>query len=174
MSDSKGGIYNPEGLDPVAVEAYKEEHRSLKGFPGAREIINSELLELPVDVLVPAALENQLTEDNASRVQAKMVLELANGPTTPEADLILHTAGIKVVPDILANAGGVVVSTFEWQQNRQGERWTEEEVLKKLKETLVPQAEVIWGKSQEKDITLRTAAYLLALERLSNEVSKGE
>ena len=174
MSDSKGGIYAPEGLDPVSVEAYKEEHRSLKGFPGAREISNLELLELPVDVLVPAALENQLTEDNAQRVQAKMVLELANGPTTPEADEILHTTGIKVVPDILANAGGVVVSTFEWQQNRQGERWTEEDVLKKLKETLVPQAEVIWQKSSDMDITLRTAAYLLALERLNDQVVKGE
>lgn len=173
MSDSKGGIYVEDGLDPVAVEAYKEEHRSLKGFPGAKEISNLELLELPVDVLVPAALENQLTEDNAARVQAKIVLELANGPTTPEADELLHNAGIRVIPDILANAGGVVVSTFEWQQNRQGERWTEDEVLGKLKETLVPQAEAVWQKSLDNNVTLRTAAYLLALERLNNQVKKG-
>ena len=168
MSDSKGGIYNEAGLDPKAVEAYKEEHRSLRGFPGASEITNAELLELQVDVLVPAAMENQLTGDNAGRVHAKMILELANGPTTPEADDILFNAGVIVVPDILANAGGVVVSTFEWEQNRKGERWSEAEVLTKLRDTLVPQAELIWEKANTAKLTLRTAAFITALERLAN------
>ncbi len=168
MSDSKGGIYAEEGLDPVAVEKYKEEHRSLRGFPGVREITNAELLELPVDVLVPAALENQLTGENADRVQAKLILELANGPTTPEADEALHAKGVKVIPDILANAGGVVVSTFEWQQNRGGEKWSEAVVFDKLRDTLVPQAESIWQSAEIRDVTLRTAAFLLALERLAN------
>ncbi len=166
MSDSKGGIYNEAGLDPVAVEAYKEEHRSLRGFPDAKEITNAELLELQVDVLVPAAMENQITGDNSPRIKAKMVLELANGPTTPEADEILFKAGVIVVPDILANAGGVVVSTFEWEQNRSGEKWREEEVLNKLRDTLVPQAKLIWEKAETGKLTLRTAAFLLALERL--------
>lgn len=168
MSDSKGGIYAEGGLNPVAVEKYKEEHHSLRGFPGAREITNAELLELPVDVLVPAALENQLTGENADRIQAKLILELANGPTTPEADEILHAKGVKVIPDILANAGGVVVSTFEWQQNRAGEKWSEAEVLEKLRATLVPQAETIWHDAEKRNVTLRTAAFLLALERLAN------
>jgi glutamate dehydrogenase len=168
MSDSKGGLYNESGLDPRAVEKYKEEHHTLAGFDGARIITNAELLELPVDVLVPAALENQITEQNASNVKAKMILELANGPTTPDADLILEQRGIKVVPDILANAGGVVVSTFEWEQNRKGEHWSEAEVLEKLKEVMVPQAEVIWQKAESDNVTLRTAAFVLALRRLAN------
>lgn len=167
MSDSKGGIYNEAGLDPKAVEAYKNEHHSLAGFPEAKEISNAELLELNVDVLVPAALENQITGDNAPRISAKFILELANGPTTPEADEILHQRGITVVPDILANAGGVVVSTFEWEQNLAKENWSEEKVLHKLKETLVPQAELIWTKAEEKKIPLRVAAFVVALERLA-------
>lgn len=167
MSDSKGGIYKEDGLDPKAVEEYKKEHLSLSGFPGAKEISNTELLELPVDILVPAALENQITGDNAPRISAKFVLELANGPTTPEADDILYQKGTAVIPDILANAGGVVVSTFEWEQNLAGENWTEENVLKKLKDTLVPQAELIWQKAEEKKVPLRVAAFIVALERLS-------
>jgi glutamate dehydrogenase/leucine dehydrogenase len=168
MSDSKGGIYNESGLDPVAVEKYKEEHHSLVGFKDTQAITNAELLELPVDVLVPAALENQITKENAPNIKAKMILELANGPTTPDADLLLQARGIKVVPDILANAGGVVVSTFEWEQNRKGEHWSEEEVLAKLKETLVPQAEAIWQKAETGKTTLRTAAFVVALERLAS------
>ncbi len=167
MSDSKGGIYNEVGLDPKAVEAYKNEHHSLAGFPDAKEISNAELLELNVDFLVPAALENQITGDNAPKISAKMILELANGPTTPEADEILHERGIAVVPDILANAGGVVVSTFEWEQNLAKENWSEEKVLEKLKETLVPQAELIWQKAEAAKIPLRVAAFVVALERLA-------
>lgn len=168
MSDSKGGIYNENGLDPQAVEKYKEEHHSLAGFPDAKEISNAELLELPVDVLVPAALENQITDLNVSRISAKLILELANGPTTPEADEILHQRGVVVVPDILANAGGVIVSTFEWEQNLAGEHWEEEKVLTKLKETLVPQADLIWQRAEEKKIPLRVAAFIVALERLAS------
>lgn len=171
MSDSKDAIYNEGGLDPEAVENYKIEHRSLKGFPGVKMITNAELLELSVDVLVPAALENQLTEENAKRVQAKIVLELANGPTTPEADEILRERGIKVVPDILANAGGVVVSTLEWEQNKKGEHWSEEEVLKKLQDTLVPQANTIYENAEESGVTMRVAAFRMALGRLANAAS---
>ena len=113
MSDSKGGIVSESGLDPQAVDAYKKEHGSLAGFPETRAVTNSELLELSCDVLIPAALENQITKENAARINASMVLELANGPTTPDADDILFARQIPVVPDILANAGGVIVSTFE-------------------------------------------------------------
>ena len=174
MSDSKGGIYKEDGLDPKAVEKYKEEHRSLAGFPDAKEISNAELLELSVDVLVPAALENQITAENASRVSAKLILELANGPTTPEADEILHQRGIAVVPDILANAGGVIVSTLEWEQNLANEQWEEGKVLAKLKETLVPQADLIWQKATEKKIPLRVAAFMVALDRLASaQVQEG-
>jgi len=152
------------------VEKYKAEHRSLKGFPNVQMLTNAELLELSVDVLIPAALENQLTKENAERVQAKMVLELANGPTTPEADEILRKRGIKVVPDILANAGGVVVSTLEWEQNKKNEHWSEEVVLERLRETLVPQASTIYKNAEESDVTMRVAAFRLALERLETSL----
>lgn len=168
MSDSKGGIYRETGLNPVMVETYKKEKGSLAGFPDTKMISNEELLELAVDLLVPAALENQITDANASRLQAKLVLELANGPTTPEADQILHKRGIKVIPDILANAGGVVVSTFEWEQNLAKETWSEEMVLTKLKDTLVPQAELVWKKAEEKNVPLRAAAFIIALQRLAS------
>lgn len=168
MSDSKGAVYNEAGLDPSEVEAYKQKNHSLAGLPGATNISNEELLELPVDLLVPAALENQITEKNASRIKAKAILELANGPTTPEADAVLHEKGIKVIPDILANAGGVVVSSFEWEQNLKNERWTEEEVSEKLQALLVPQAKLTWEKAVTLGSTLRMAAYAVALERLSN------
>lgn len=172
MSDSKDAIYNEDGFDPASVEKYKAEHRSLKGFPDARIISNAELLELSVDVLVPAALENQLTHDNAERVKAKMVLELANGPTTPEADEILMNRGIKVIPDILANAGGVVVSTLEWEQNKKNEHWSEDEVLKKLKDTMVSQANLIYKKAEEESVTMRVAAFKTALLRLATALEK--
>lgn len=168
MSDSRGALYAAAGLDPAAVERYKAATHTLEGFPGAAMISNAELLELPVDVLIPAALESQITEANAADIKAKLIMELANGPTTPEADTILHERGINVIPDILANAGGVIVSTFEWEQNRRGEHWPEAEVVMRLRETLVPQAERIWTEAAAKRVTLRTAAFLLALERLAN------
>lgn len=166
ISDSKSGIVDENGLDIAAVEAYKKAHGSLDKYPGVDHISNAELLELPCDALIPAALENQITETNAARIQAKVVLELANGPTIPEADDILFERGITVVPDILANAGGVIVSTFEWEQNLKGEHWTEQVVNEKLQVILSKEANNIWQRSQELKTDLRRAAFVVALERL--------
>ncbi|MBU1132290.1 glutamate dehydrogenase, partial [Patescibacteria group bacterium] len=137
-------------------------------FPGAKTITNDELLELPVDVLVPAALENQVRADNAERVKAKFVIELANGPVTPEADEIFAKNKIESVPDVLANAGGVTVSYFEWLQNLDDRYWSEEEVFEKLKDIVVPAFNEIWAMHEEKNIDLRTAAFATALVRLRN------
>ena len=166
MSDSRGGIYSQEGLDPDTVEKYKKEHGSLKGFPGAKEISNKELLELPCDVLVPAALENQITASNAARIRTRVILELANGPTSTEADDFLFKKGIAVVPDILANAGGVVVSTYEWEQNLKGEHWDEKVVLDKLRTLLTEESKNVWELSLKLKTDLRRAAFALALGRL--------
>ena len=166
MSDSKGGIYSESGLDPVEVETYKKENGSLKGFPNAEEISNEQLLELSCDVLIPAALENQITKENAKNIKAKMVLELANGPTTTEADDILFERGVVVVPDILANAGGVVVSTYEWEQNLKNEHWSEKDVLEKLHKLLEHEAKNVWDRSKKLPTDLRRAAFAIALERL--------
>ena len=132
LSDSKGGIYNEQGLDLTAVAAHKKQTGSLTDFAGAKNITNAELLELPVDVLVPGALENVLTADNAEKVKAKLIVEMANGPTTPEADAIFAKRNIPVIPDILANSGGVCVSYYEWYQNMNNEAWSKEDVLEKL------------------------------------------
>ncbi len=166
MSDSRGGIVNEKGLDVNAVHAHKEKHGSLKGFPGAHNIPNERLLELSCDVLVPAALENQLTASNAPSIKARMVLELANGPTTPEADDILFARGIPVIPDILANAGGVIVSTFEWEQNLKKQHWSEKKVFEKLQAILRREALGIAAKAKRLKTDLRRAAFLVALERL--------
>lgn len=172
MSDSKGGILDRNGLDPTAVEAYKQAHGSLAGFPNAQQISNEELLALPCDVLIPAALENQITSHNASGIQARMILELANGPTTPEADDLLFSRGIVVVPDILANAGGVTVSTFEWEQNLKNEHWSEKDVLDKLNDILSKQALEIYEKAKQLNTDLRRAAFIVALERLQRVMTK--
>lgn len=166
ISDSKGGIYNEAGLDIKAVEQYKKEHKSLQGFPNAQMITNQQLLELKTDILIPAALENQITEKNAEAIKAKLVLELANGPTTPEADEILFKKGIHVVPDILANSGGVIVSTFEWEQNLKNEHWSEDKVNKKLHTILTNESKNIWAKAENLKTDLRRAAFIVALERL--------
>ena len=165
MSDSHVAIHDEKGLDPVAVDAYKKEHGSLAGYP-ATPISNAELLELSCDVLIPAALENQITAATASRIKATLVLELANGPTTPDADEILSSRGIVVVPDILANAGGVIVSTFEWEQNLKEEHWTETLVNEKLKAILQRESESVFALSQNLTTDLRKAAFAIALERL--------
>ncbi len=167
LSDSKGGIYAPGGIDVGAAEKYKNEKGTLAGFTG-KDISNEEILTLPVDVLVPAALENALTKENARAVQAKVILELANGPTTIEADETLKEKGVIVIPDILANAGGVAVSYFEWEQNRSGEKWVKDDVLRKLKEKMESAAEKVWNESIEKNITLRDAAYVVALKTLGD------
>lgn len=166
MSDSKGGVYSAGGLEPEAVERYKREHGSLEEFPDAEPISNEKLLELPCDVLIPAALENQLTKENAADVRAKVVLELANGPTSTEADDILFGRGIMVIPDILANSGGVVVSTYEWEQNLKNEHWDEKDVLDKLRALLTRESGNVWERSVKLKTDLRRAAFALALERL--------
>lgn len=172
MSDSKMGIVNESGLDPREVEKYKKEKGTLAGFPDSKEITNGELLIQETDVLIPAALENQITKENAEKIKAKFILELANGPTTPEADDVLFSRGIPIVPDVLANAGGVTVSTFEWEQNLKKEHWTENEVLEKLKKLMQEQTEIIWDSSKELKTDLRRAAFILALSRLSTGLSK--
>jgi glutamate dehydrogenase/leucine dehydrogenase len=167
LSDSKGGIYNENGIDLTAVEAHKKETRALRGFEGSTEITNEALLELDVDVLVPAALENVLTSDNAEKIKAKFILEMANGPTTPEADAIFAKNGVTVIPDILANSGGVCVSYFEWYQNQNNENWTKEDVLKKLDEHMVAAFQAVREAQAKYNTTMRTAAYIVAFERIA-------
>lgn len=166
VSDSKSGIYAAAGLDIPAVHAYKASTGSLVGFPGAQQITNAELLELECGVLVPAALESQITEENAPRIKAKVILELANGPTTVEADDILFGKGIVVIPDILANAGGVTVSYFEWDQNMKNEKWTAEQVDEKLKTHMEEAARRVWAFKEQKKTDLRRAAFFVALDRM--------
>lgn len=166
LSDSKGAIFKKDGIDIALLNQYKKEHGQISGFPGSISITNKELLELECDVLIPAALENQITETNANAIKAKMIMELANGPTTPEADDILYSRNITVIPDILANAGGVTVSTFEWEQNKKGEHWTEGEVFKKLKKIMEEEAELIFTRSSELKTDLRRTAFIIALERI--------
>ena len=174
LSDSKGAIHKEDGIDIVALNNYKKEHGQITGFPGSVSITNEELLELPCDVLIPAALENQITEKNAGNIKAKLIVELANGPTTPEADDILFAGGIVVVPDILANAGGVTVSTFEWEQNLKGEQWSEEEVNTKLKKIMDEETETIWNKAKELSTDIRRGAFIIALERIEKAIDEKE
>lgn len=166
VSDSSGGIHSEAGLNIEGVHKHKKATGSVQNFPGARNISNAELLELECGVLVPAALEGQITAENAARVQAKVVLELANGPVTVDADEILFGKGIQVIPDILANAGGVTVSYFEWDQNMKGEKWSAEKVDEMLKDYMDKAAEAVWQKKTENNTDLRRAAFIVALERL--------
>lgn len=167
-SDSKGGIYNPEGIDAQTLVDYKLANGSLKGFPGAKEVTNEELLALPVTVLIPAAMENTINEKTAASVQCKISLELANGPTTPEGDKILDSKGIIVLPDYLANAGGVTVSYFEQCQNAQNYYWSLEEVQQRLDQKMTKAFKAVYEMSQEKKINLRDAAYLVAVKRVAD------
>lgn len=166
VSDSKGGIVNLKGLDIPAVWKHKEATGSVAGFAGTKPIDNKKILELPVHVLIPSALENVITEKNAGKIKAKVILELANGPTTPEADAKLFKRGIPVVPDILANAGGVTGSYFEWVQNLSGYAWTEKEVLAKLKPIMVDSFDAVWAMSTKHKANLRVGAYMVGLERI--------
>lgn len=166
LSDSKGGIYNDAGLDPQAVLDYKKANKTLVNFPGAKAITNDELLLLPVEVLVPSALENVITGDNASKLNCRYIVEMANGPVTPEADAILLKRGIISVPDVLANSGGVTVSYFEWVQNKKQEHWTKEDVLSQLQTKITSAFEGIYTTMQEKKITMRLAAYVVAVKRV--------
>ena len=170
VSDVSGGIYKEDGLDIPAILAYlgKDRKNLLSGYEeaGMSRISNEELLELPVTVLVPAALENQINGSNADRIQAKLIIEAANGPTAAEADPILNSKGITVVPDILSNAGGVVVSYFEWVQNIQSVSWTEEEVNAKLEQIMNNSFDAVYNIAQEKKVPMRTGAYLIAVDRV--------
>ena len=170
VSDVSGGIYKPEGLDiPAILEFLSKDRKNLLKYyneDGITRISNGELLELDVKVLVPAALENQINDSNADRIRAEIIIEAANGPITTEADYILEKKGITVVPDILANAGGVVVSYFEWVQNIQSVSWTEESVNAKLKEIMDPAFEAVWSIAHENNTTLRMGAYLIAVKRV--------
>ncbi len=171
LSDSKGGIYSREGLTPEAVLQIKKERGSVVDFPQKDKVItNEEILELDADILIPAALENQITKENADRIKAKVIVEMANGPTTPEADEMLAKKGIIVVPDILANAGGVTVSYFEWVQNNQGYYWEEEEVNKKLEKIMTKAFNEVLNISTKQNVDMRTAAYMLAVDRVARAV----
>lgn len=173
LSDSKGAVYSESGIDPLyAMEVKKKSNSIIKctGTKECKEISNKELLELDCDILIPAALENQITKDNADNVKAKIILELANGPTSIEADKILEKKKTIVIPDILANAGGVTVSYFEWIQNRTGDYWTAETVFKRLKKTMITEFNLIYEIMNEKDVSMRTAAYIMSLERIRDSI----
>ncbi len=166
ISDVSGGLLNRDGLNISAAIDWVKDKGSLAEFPGGERISNEELLVLDVDVLIPAALGGVLTEDNAKEVRAKMIIEAANGPTTPEADAIFRKREILVLPDILANAGGVTVSYFEWVQNQQYFRWDLGRVREELEKTLTRGFDRVWATAEEKKVPLRTAAYLLAIGRV--------
>jgi glutamate dehydrogenase/leucine dehydrogenase len=170
VSDSKGGVYHADGLDIDALDAHKEQTGSVIDFLGAASVTNEALITLPVTILVPAALENVITADNVESVQAVSVVELANGPTTPEADKVLFAKNITVVPDVLANAGGVTVSCFEWQQNVAGEHWTEAEVLEKLEKIMRDAFADVWETKEKFGIDMRTAAFVRAIERVAGKM----
>ena len=174
ISDSDSGIYCSTGLDPQAVKACKDKHGKVASYAeegsGVQLLENRELLCIKCNLLIPAALENQIDTDISERIDTGVILELANGPVTAAADTILERRGIPVLPDILANAGGVSVSYFEWVQNRQGFYWTVEEVQQRLKKIMEEEAMQVWRKSQQKGISLRTAAYVHGLDRLSEAI----
>jgi len=167
LSDSRGGILSNHGIDPLKAEDRKQKKGTVVGLPETTKISNDELLALPCDILVPAALENQITLANAHRIQARIVAEAANGPTTPGADKILFKNGIMVLPDILANAGGVTVSYFEWVQGLQAFFWTEDEVNKKLEGIMVKAFGEVLKRAKEFKVDMRTAAYILAVGRVA-------
>jgi glutamate dehydrogenase (NAD(P)+) len=167
ISDVTGGYYNEHGLDVASAIAYAQEHHSLAGYRGGEHITNDALLTSPCDVIVPAALEKQFTIENAHHVQAKLVVEGANGPTTPDADRIFNESGIVVIPDILANAGGVTVSYFEWCQDRAGYFWKESEVNERLRDQLLTNFETIAKTASAHRTSLRTASYMVAIDRVA-------
>ena len=168
VSDSVGGIRNMAGLDPNKVLAWKKEHGTVQGFPGAEDISNAAVLETECDILIPAALENQITARNAGRIKAKIVAEAANGPTTPDADEILFNNGVFLIPDILCNAGGVTVSYFEWVQDLNRDHWTETEVNAKLKTIMVKAFHEVLAQAHRNNVNMRTGAYLNAVQRVAD------
>jgi glutamate dehydrogenase/leucine dehydrogenase len=171
VSDSTGGIHNPAGLDIAKVVSWKSEHGTVQGFPGATDVTNADLLEVDCDILIPAALENQITDRNAGRVKAKLVAEAANGPTTPDADVIFARNGVFMIPDILCNAGGVTVSYFEWVQDLNRDQWSEAEVNEKLRGIMTKAFGETLSIAKREDCDMRTAAYLLAVERVADAMT---
>ena len=167
ISDTGGAVYAPGGIDMTAAIAHKTKTGSVAGLAGTTAIRDSELLELPVDVLIPAALENQITAENAPNIKAKLILEAANGPLTPDADAILERRGITVVPDVVANAGGVTVSYFEWVQDLQSFFWDEDEINARLEKVMHKAFNDAWDKAEEHKVSLRHGAYFLAIERVA-------
>jgi glutamate dehydrogenase (NAD(P)+) len=170
VSDSRGAIYDKNGLNWQKVLNYKvtSNNKSVVGYPGAKSITNEQLLELDVDILVPAALENVITSGNADKIKATIIPEAANGPCTPEADEILYKNGKVLIPDILANAGGVTVSYFEWVQNRNGDHWSDEFVDDKLQGWMSAAFNSVWEEKEEHNVDMRTAAGIVAVTRLIN------
>jgi glutamate dehydrogenase (NAD(P)+) len=167
VSDSRSGVYNQNGIDVPAALAHKQERGSLEGLANAEHVTNEELVELPCDILAPCALEQVITEENADRVKAKIICEGANGPVTPTADAILEDRGILVLPDVLANAGGVVVSYFEWVQGLQEYFWHEEEVNAKLHDIVARAFEETWQTRERVGTTMRMASYGIAVQRVA-------
>ena len=167
ISDRSGGLYNPSGVNVNEAVAWVKQHKALEGFSGGEHITNDELLTLEVDVLVPAALENVITSKNAGSIRAKIICEGANGPTTAGADSILDEKGIFVIPDILANAGGVTVSYFEWVQDRGGYFWSEDVVNNRLEEIMCRSFHDVLGLARQHKVNLRTAAYMLSISRVA-------
>jgi len=167
VSDVRGALYNPHGIDIARLREHVAKTRSVAGFAGAESIPSADLLTLPCEVLVPAAVENQITESNAERVQARLIVEGANGPTTDEADRILEARGVQIVPDILANAGGVTVSYFEWVQDRAGFFWPEAEVNQRLDEVMHRSFTEVSEMAEKHKTSLRIGAYMLAIDRVA-------
>jgi glutamate dehydrogenase (NAD(P)+) len=174
ISDFKGGVWNPNGLDIRQLQAYVAETGSVDGFPGGEAIGNDQILEQPCDVLIPAAIDSVINERNADRVKALIVAEGANGPTTPEADVILRDRGVTVIPDILCNAGGVVVSYFEWVQGLQHYFWKESEIISRLQEIMARAFTRVWQTAQKGGVDLRTGALMEGVSRVADaHVSRG-
>jgi glutamate dehydrogenase (NAD(P)+) len=168
VTDWKGGVYNEKGLDIAKLLEYSQQHKTVDGFPGADRLTNEQLWPLPVDVLIPAALENQITMENAPQIRARVVTEGANGPTTPEAHAHLHSRGIFVIPDILANSGGVTTSYFEWVQDRYGYFWDEMEVNDRLEKKMCQAFDSVLKTALKYTVDLRTAAYIVAISRVGD------
>ena len=167
ISDIYGAIHNENGLDMPAVLSFLDEHRTLEGFPGAERIDGKELLELDCDLLVPAATENQITSANAARIQAKVIVEGANGPTTADADKILESKGVFIVPDILANAGGVTVSYFEWVQDRMGYFWEKKDVFDRMERIMVEAFDSVVASAERHKTSPRIGAYCVGVDRVA-------
>ena len=167
VSDWKGGVYNAKGLDVKKLIEYTQQHKSVAGFPGAEALDGSKIFGMDVDILIPAALENQITAANAHEIKAKILAEGANGPTTPDAHQALHSRGVFVIPDILANAGGVTTSYFEWVQDRHGYFWEEAEVNTRLEKKMVDAFDAVFAMAQKYKTDMRTAAYIVAISKVA-------